>query len=270
MKVLLDKLREKLILEGKAKKTINSYIACLNTISESIDIKNLTQDDINNYFLNLQAPDNTINQHKKALIKLIKAFDLGLEIPKFHKAVNPIPEYFDEDFFFEKLVPAIDNLFEDTIKVKCLFYVLFYTGLRVSEIVNLKKSDFDLKNLSIKIQNRKARNPIVVYYPKGMADLVEVQFDMHPEDEKIFEFTSNGVRYYCDILSENLEKHITPHTFRHSFAVNYLKRGGGSKNLQSLLGHRSGTSTAIYMQMTDKDREAEYRKTMQIIRRPKQ
>ena len=269
MKDLLIKLKEKLILEGLAKKTINSYIACLNTISINLDIENLTQENINNYFLNLEAPTNTINQHKKALIKLIKTFKFDFEIPKFSQAVNHIPEYFDEDFFFEKIIPAINSLFKDGIKIKCLFYLLFYTGLRVSEIANLNKSDFDLKNLSIKIQNRKAKNPIVVYYPKGMADLVEVQFDLHPENEKIFNCSDDSIRYYCKILSENLGKHITPHTFRHSFAVNYLKRGGGSKNLQSLLGHRSGTSTAIYMQMTDKDREAEYRKTMQIRRRPK-
>ena len=266
---LINKFREELILEGRAKKTIKTYISCLNVISNKLNLSSLTQEKVNKYFVEIEAPANTVNQHKKALIKLVKILKLDVRIPKFIQAENSIPEYFDEDYFLNEIVPAIGFLFDDEIRIRCLFYLMFYTGLRVGEIANLKKVDFDLVNKKINIQKRKAKNPIIVFYPKDMAELIELQFDMHPEDEKIFNCSDDSVRYYCNVLSKNLEKHITPHTFRHSFAVSYLKKGGSSKNLQTLLGHKCRVATDIYMQMTDEDREIEYRKIMKIKRRNK-
>ena len=108
-----------------------------------------------------------------------------------------------------------------------------------------------------------------MFYPQQMADLVELHFNNTAGNEDVFNIQEKTIAYYCNTLSENLDIHITPHTFRHSFAVMYLKKGGNSKNLQSLLGHKSRVSTAIYEQMTDEDRENEFRKIVKIKRSPK-
>lgn len=269
IKELLIKFKERLILDGFAKKTVKTYISCINRLSSKIDFGNLCQEKVNQFFLNLENPVNTINQYKKALIKWVKIFELDIKIPKFKQAEHTIPEYFSEDYFLNEIVPSFSILFKDDIKVRCLFYLMFYTGLRVGEIANLKKKDFDLKNKRINIQKRKAKNPIVVFYPKEMADLIELHFNNSAEYEDLFNFSEGAIGYYCKVLSENLNKHIHPHMWRHSFSIAYLKKGGKGKNLQSLLGHKSRTSTAIYEQMSDTDREEEFRKVMKIKRKPK-
>jgi len=214
IKELLNKFKEQMILDGLAKKTIKSYISCINLLTDKMDFNNLSQEDVNQFFINLENPLNTINQYKKALIKWVRIFELDIKIPKFKQAERKIPNYFSEDFFLSEIIPSVDMLFKDDIKVRCLFYLMFYTGLRVGEIANLKKQDFDLKNKRINIQKRKAKNPIVVFYPNQMADLIQLYFD-NTAGEDVFGFTDGTVRYYCKILSENLNKHIHPHTFRH-------------------------------------------------------
>jgi len=265
---LLIKFKESLILDGLAKKTIRAYISCINTLSNNINFDEINQEKVNQFFLNLEAPDNTVNQYKKALIKWIKVFELDIHVPKFKQAEHKIPEYFNEDYFLDDIIPAIDILFQDEIKVRCLFYLMFYTGLRVGEIASLKKKDFDLKNKRINIQKRKAKNPIVVFYPQQMSDLIELHFNNTAGNEDVFNIKEEAISYYCKVLSENLNTHITPHTFRHSFSITYLKKGGNSKNLQGLLGHKSRVSTSIYEQMSDDDREKEFRKVMKIKRKP--
>lgn len=269
IKDLLLKFKESLILDGLAKKTIKAYISCINTLSSKVNFDNVSQEEVNQFFLSLEVPINTANQYKKALIKWIKVFKLDIQVPKFKATEETIPEYFSEDYFLDELIPSIEILFRDELKIRCLFYLMFYTGLRVGEIANLKKKDFDLKNKRINIQKRKAKNPIVVFYPQQMSDLIGLHFNNTADDEDVFNMKEEAISYYCKVISENLDKHITPHTFRHSFAVTYLQKKGSPKNLQTLLGHKSRVATDIYMKMTDKDREAEFRKVMHIKRSPK-
>ena len=126
-----------------------------------------------------------------------------------------------------------------------------------------------MKEQKINIQKRKAKNPIVIYYPEEMKDLIQLYFDSCPEQESVFDFTNSALQYYYEKLNQNLEKKINPHMFRHSFAVMFLKKGGDISILKELLGHKCLQSTLIYAKMTDEDIEKEYRKIIKIKRSPR-
>lgn len=265
----LEKFKEYLILEGLSRYSVINYISSIKMIAKYIDIENLCQEKVNEYFVNLEGEEATQNQRRKALLKFIAYNKLDIKVPKFKRVEQSIPDYFSEEYFLNEIVSLIDMLFKNEIEVKCIFYLMFYTGLRIGEILNLKKSDFNLKEQKINIQKRKAKNPIVIYYPKELNSLIELQFDNTPEQEKMFELSSSSIRKYCKNLNQNLDKKIHPHMFRHSFAVMFLKKGGDISVLKELLGHKCLQSTLIYTKMTNEDIEKEYRKYIKIKRSPK-
>ena len=111
--------------------------------------------------------------------------------------------------------------------------------------------------------------PIVIYFPTSLKDLAVAHFNLYPESETVFDMTSDNIYRYCRTLSDDLKKHISPHTFRHSFAVMSLKKGMDVTVLKKLLGHKNLQSTMIYTEMTKEDIEREYRKHITIKRRGK-
>lgn len=258
-----------LTLENLSRNSVKTYINYIVNFSKKVDIENLTQENINEFFLSLNCPVNTVNQYKKTLLQFLKFRKLELQIPKMKQAEQKLPEYFDENYFLNEIIPCVDDIYRDELKIRCLFFLMFYTGLRVGEISRLKKADFDLQNKRIKIQHRKAKNPIIIYYPEEINDLIEVYFTTIPDKESVFNCSEANINYICKRLSDNINKRISPHTFRHSFAVMFLKKGGDISVLKELLGHKSLISTLIYTKMTNEDIENEYRKLIKIDRRPR-
>ena len=271
-----NKIKEwenQLVFDGLSKKTVKLYINIIKNIVNkyNIDINNLNNEIIVDLILKIREKlsDNSVNIYIITLKKWKAYTKQEYDLPKLKSVEAEIPEYFTEDYFLNEIAPAIKILFREEIKIKTLFYLLFYTGLRVGELCNLKKTDFNLKECSINIQKRKSKNPIVVYYPKSLNDILELHFTNNPEDEKVFNIDSACVTYYCNILSKNLNKKLYPHLFRHSFAIMFLRKGGDISVLKELLGHKDLNSTLIYTKMNKSDIEKEYRKRITIKRRPK-
>jgi len=270
---MIKKFEQELAFNGLSKNTIGLYVNTIKLINTkfNVDINNLKDENIKELVIKFRdtLSKSSCNTYIAVLRKWREFTKQEYQLPK---AVNPeieIPDYFSEDYFLDEIVPAIKILFNSEIKIKALFYLLFYSGLRVGELCNLNKEDFNLKECSIKIQKRKAKNPIVIYYPKGLNDILELHFNNNPLDKKAFNIEPCSVRYYCKVLSKNLNKKMHPHLFRHSFAVMFLRKGGDLSTLKELLGHKNINSTLIYSKMSREDIEEKYRKIIKIKRRPK-
>ena len=269
----MNKFKEKLIFDGSAGNTVKKYISIMTLIQNkyNIDIYSLNNEVITNLILKFRNKfsKSTINTYVAVLNKWKEYTKQEYDLPK---RINPeiaIPEYFTEDYFLDEISSVIKKIFNNEIKIKVILYLLFYTGLRVGELSNLKKTDFNLKECSINIQKRKSKNPIVVYYPKSLNDILELHFTNYPDNNKVFDMQTQQINYYCRVLSKNLNKRIYPHLFRHSFAVMFLRKGGDISVLKELLGHKDLNSTLIYTKMNKSDIEKEYRKRITIKRRPK-
>ncbi|NGX54941.1 MAG: Tyrosine recombinase XerC [Chlamydiae bacterium] len=158
---------------------------------------------------------------------------------------------------------------------------LFYSsGLRVSELVSLNRSDFDPAQLLIRLQG-KGKKQRVIPITKNAADWISTYLD-HPERNKdtgghlaqtdpdaVF-LNRNGSRLTSRSVDRNFDKHlkqsglagkVTPHTIRHTIATHWLENGMDLKTIQMLLGHQSLATTTIYTHVSTKLKKEVYDKT---------
>lgn len=188
-----------------------------------------------------------------------------LETPKIEKKIPPSLTYDQVLKLFEQ--PPIDSLlgFRDRVIME-----LFYSsGLRVSELVALNRTDFDPHNLLIKLKG-KGKKERVIPITKNAADWIQRYLD-HPErsiftdghlaqsDSQAVFLNKWGTRLTTRSVDRNFDKYlkasglagkITPHTIRHTIATHWLENGMDLKTIQVLLGHSSLNTTTIYTQVS--------------------
>lgn len=149
---------------------------------------------------------------------------------------------------------------------KAMLELLYATGIRVSELIDLKISDFS-SDIGILHLNSKKGERIVPMYPaavKAVSDYItRVRSTIILDPEELSLFTNmNGqpltrqgfwkiIKSYAK--SANIKKDITPHTLRHSFATHLLENGAQLKDIKEMLGHSDISSTQVYAQIM-KDR----------------
>jgi integrase/recombinase XerD len=140
-----------------------------------------------------------------------------------------------------------------------MFMTMYGAGLRVSELVTLRVEDVDSTRMLLRIQDGKGQKQ---RYAKLSAHLLGVLRDYYKEyrpkawlfpgmkpGEPLSRMALNKAVYQLRKRA-NLKKTISPHTFRHSYATHMLDAGADLRTIQVLLGHRSITSTAIYMHVS--------------------
>ena len=151
--------------------------------------------------------------------------------------------------------------------------LLYATGIRVSELIALNESDCSLSAGFIRCES-KGRERIIPLYPtavKALSDYmkeVRPQLLADPEETALF-VNMNGermsrqgfwkiVKHYQEMAQ--IEKDITPHTLRHSFAVHLLENGADLHAIQEMLGHADISSTQIYTHVVKKQLRDIYQK----------
>ena len=151
--------------------------------------------------------------------------------------------------------------------------VMYATGIRVSELIELNLDDVNLELGVIRCSGSKKSRTIPLY-PGALRSLNvylrEVRPGMiaDPEEKALFvniagaRMSRQGfwkiLKYYQ--ASAHIEKDITPHTLRHSFAVHLLENGADLGSLQELMGHSDISSTQMYTQMVDHKLKTVYAK----------
>ena len=159
------------------------------------------------------------------------------------------------------------------IRDKAMLEVMYATGIRVTELIDLEMDDVNLENATIKCYGTKKSRSIPLY-PAALQALRtylnEVRRTMvaDPGETALFVNVS-GVRMsrqgFWKILKHyqttaHIEKEITPHTLRHSFAVHLLENGADLGSLQELMGHSDISSTQLYTHMVNQKLKAVYEK----------
>jgi len=153
-----------------------------------------------------------------------------------------------------------------------IFEMLYATGLRVSELVGIKLADISLKEQSIRVMGKGQKERIVFYgsYAKDALDKffrLRQELLKHGEIDYLFVNQRGGKlsRSSVEGIVERrirkiaLEKHISPHTLRHTFATHMLENGANIRTVQELLGHEKLGTTEIYTHITPEYLRKEYR-----------
>jgi integrase/recombinase XerD len=170
-------------------------------------------------------------------------------------------------------IEEVDNLLNIEIKspydirTKAMLEIMYSSGLRVSELVNLELSDIDVYNDTILINGKGSKErivPIGDVAKKYLHDYLEIRNSLikrkNGNPNKLFlnnhglPITRNGFNFLLNnILKEKgIKKKVTPHTLRHSFATHMLDNGADLRTIQELLGHSDIVTTRIYTHRSKK------------------
>lgn len=177
------------------------------------------------------------------------------------KTTRKIPDVLDSKEIMQLLSQPEGNDYK-SIRDKAMLEVLYATGIKVSELIDLKISDVNLQIGIIHMHNSKHER-IVPLYPAANKHLTEYCIITRPalvqnnSEEHLFT-NMNGqpmsrqgfwkiIKFYAD--KAGIKKDITPHTLRHSFAAHLLENGAQLKDIKDMLGHADISSTQIYAQL---------------------
>jgi len=183
-----------------------------------------------------------------AAIKFFTGDDTKVFIPKRRKRL-PIVLSKTE---INKLINSIYN-----IKHRLVISLLYSAGLRVSELINLKNSDINFVDNTIHIKNAKGGKDRLTILSKKVKSLLK-----NYKTGNIYVFESRNKKYSSRSISEvitvaslkaKINKNVTPHTLRHSFATHLLENGADIRHIQRLLGHSRLETTSIYTYVAKKD-----------------
>lgn len=153
--------------------------------------------------------------------------------------------------------------------------VLYATGLRVSELVSLNVTDVNFKEAYVRCMGKGARERITHMYPEAVAALgaylerarpalrgsrEEVALFLNRRGERLTrQWVWSLIKGYA--RAAGIDKSITPHTLRHSFATHMLRGGASLRHVQALLGHSSIGTTQVYTHVTNEHLKREFEKS---------
>jgi site-specific recombinase XerD len=175
--------------------------------------------------------------------------------PNTKPSRNPkiLPKYLEKT----KIDEILERARNDNKRNYLILLVLWRTGIRNSELINLKKRDIKVDELTIR--QGKGHKDRIVPLDQHLSDLLQYHTAKIPLDEKVFPLTSAQIRNITHRYQSN-EEVVKPHTFRHSFAVHCLKQGMNLRSLQKILGHNDLATTAGYLDVIAKDIKEDYSK----------
>ena len=273
---LLRSFLDSLYIEkGLSKNTISSYKNDISSFSswcdkELLDLLKITDLNLNNYISNLFSTglkSSSINR-KISSIKHFYLFLLKKKVIKNSPAdeiTTPKQEKYLPTSMSEDEVESLLGSPKSSIKIerrdKAMIEILYATGMRISELVNLKLTDIDFNRSVLKVFGKGSKERLVPYGEKAAEALRIYLEDRKKLDSKDVFLSNRGTRITRGafwqrikiyIKRENLKSSISPHTLRHAFATHLLNRGADLRSVQILLGHSDLSTTQIYTHIAKK------------------
>ena len=273
----LDKYINYISIEkGLSKNTIESYlndiIKFLNFYNEKTDTSEFSDDDIEDYVLNLSTSGMSVSSILR-IISSIKGFyvyliseqlnnkiKLNLIIPKNE---NHLPSVLTEQEVND-LLEQPDIKKPNELKDKAMLELMYSSGLRVSELINLKVSNINFPEKILKDTSKGSKERIVPIGDFAMKYLLLYMnrvrnVSRFKNSNYLFINTKTGkpysrqsffkkIKYYA--MKAGITKKVSPHTLRHSFATHLLENGADLIMVQKMLGHTNIETTQIYTQVT--------------------
>lgn len=195
-----------------------------------------------------------------------------------NQAINAIKFYLEKVLHQARTVYTIDRprkeqklptvlseaevlrLFEcvPNLKQRSMVYLLYSSGIRRSELLALRRSDLDADRGVIMVRMGKGKKDRITLLSRMAYSLVQEYLQIYQPKEWLFEgpgggpysATSIGIVVRRAARKAGIEKRVSPHTLRHSFATHLLERGTDIRYIQSLLGHESTKTTERYAAVT--------------------
>lgn len=166
-------------------------------------------------------------------------------------------------FLTPEEIKAMINSFDEEkkLKYKAIISLLYFCGLRVSELCNLRVDDVSFYPPYVKVVMGKGNKDRLVPVSENLVPLLEMYVERY--NPKIYFFENKGSPLHPSTVFRivkraakkvGITKHIHPHTLRHSFATHLIMNNVNVKIVQELLGHSNLSTTSIYLHVADKEK----------------
>ena len=265
--------------------TIESYTYCLNKYctfmkKNNLNLKTTKKNDIKDYLKYLKdnkMSPKTINQNMSCLRSFYKFLIIEkylttdpleyVEAPKFRKSLPKVLSKEEVDKLLD-----IDLINKYSYRNKAMLELMYATGVRVSELVNLKIHDIDYDMELLRTMGKGNKERIIpigeyaMYYLKLYVNNFREELIKKNYTDYLF-LNNHGKKisrqsFYKLIkelaIKKNIKTEFSPHTLRHSFATHLLDSGTDIKSIQEMLGHSSLQTTQIYTHVSNKKLENDY------------
>ena len=253
------------------------------TKEHNVNYKKISNDDIRNYLKyldNLKYSKSSISRNLSSIRTYYKYLldKKVVDSNPFKNISNPKKDKKLPNFLnYEEIMKIFDSIDEENIlgkRDRCIVEVLYDTGVRVSELVNIKIKDIDFSEKTISIFG-KGRKERIVYFGDYLYDVLNDYINncrnillSNKSCEYLIlnsrgsQITTRGVEKIIDkvVKDASLKHKISPHVLRHTFATHMLNGGSDIKTIQQLLGHESLSTTGIYTHISNDVLRSEYLK----------
>ena len=258
------------IEKGLSQNTVQAYetdiLSFLNWLTKTPNINylNLKEDNINKYIaylfkskLKSSSVNRKISSLKSLYLYLIKKNILKnspisqIITPKKEKY---LPSSMSEEEV-DRLLKSPDPSNKTEKRDKAMIEMLYATGMRISELVNLKLTDVDMQRCVAKVFGKGKKERLIPFGEAALEALSDYISDRDKSASKEIFLSNRGKklsrvafwqRIKIYLIRENLKNSISPHTLRHAFATHLLNRGADLRSVQLLLGHSDLSTTQIY------------------------
>ena len=268
--------------------TLSSYLRDIRQLAEYLDsstehgIVDATAEELSEYIEMLRANGKSVATVSRSIasIKCLYAHLFIKQLITVNPAQGLVPDKSTQKLPEILTSKEVELLLEQPkcidpkgYRDKAMLELLYATGIRVTELIELNISDVNLAAGVIRCASRN-RERFIPMYPaavKALSDyitLVRPQMILMPDEQSLFVNVSGErmsrqgfwkiVKHYQK--KAGIEKDITPHTLRHSFAAHLLENGADIHAIQEMLGHRDISSTHMYSQLVKKQLKDVYNK----------
>ena len=285
-KELVDDFKDYLRIDKNySENTIESYIRDISSFLEytNKELLDISKKDIDNYVLHILPKYNESSINR--IIASIKSFYKYLSIYKGYINISEDVESLKRKKTLPKYlsIEEVDNLLDIKLETafdyrnKAILELLYATGLRATELVNLDLNNIDLSNMVVNVYGKGSKERIVplshvainyldLYINKYRSMLFVKK--QKPTDSLFLNnhgnrMTRQGLYKIIGEIAKQkkIDKEITPHVLRHSFATHLIECGADIRSVQELLGHENVVTTEIYTHLANnfiKDNYNEY------------
>ena len=259
-----------IIEKGLSKNTVKAYETDIkgfikwinkNNKESLLNIKESSVNQYISYLFSLKLKSSSVNRK----ISSLKSFYLFLlkkrliRYSPFSEVISPKQEKYlpasMSESEVEKLLNSPDTSKDIEQRDKAMIEMLYATGMRISELVNLKITDIDMNRSVIKVMGKGSKERLIPFGESASEALFNYLKIRKDSSSKEVFISNRGTkitrvafwqRIKVYLLRENLKISISPHTLRHAFATHLLNRGADLRSVQLLLGHSDLSTTQIY------------------------
>jgi integrase/recombinase XerD len=259
-------IKQKLRYKRYSPNTIRTYISCLEQFNRFIKSEKLQINEpvIYQYLMGLVAKGysrSSQNQHINAikfyLEKVLK------QKQKSYYIERPLKKRMLPTVLSEQEIQLIFSNIKN-LKHKAILSLIYSSGIRIGEALNLTINDLDSDRMLISIRRGKGEKDRMVPMASNVLKLLRVYYKEYKPVNYLFNgndnspYSATSVRNVLKraVYKSYIKKNVTPHTLRHSYATHLLEKGTDLRYIQVILGHSSVKTTEIYTHVSTKNLQA--------------